>query len=201
MRRAILLAGLVAATAATSATPSTAAAPKPQISDPKGDAIGAQPGADLVSVTYATTGVGSGRRYVPKKLVVTMTMAGDVITQPGLTYEVEAMTSACDLVTFSAQQGSPYSSVTGVNGWAEWGSCAGAGGDIELITVKAAGNTLTWSFPLKMIPKDLTVGTTFSDFAARIDPTNPAIPFPSSQTRTKLGLVDAGAGDVTWTLR
>lgn len=198
-RRSVLLAAalLVAATQ----LPSHAATPKPQITDAAGDAVGAQPGADLVSVVYSTTGTGSGRSYRPKKLVVTMTMAGDVITSPGLTYEVEAQTSTCDVVTFSAQQGTPYSAVVGVNGWADWGSCVNGEDGVELITAVAKGKTLTWSFSLKMLPKDLEVGTVFSDFEARIDPTNPVVPFSSSTTGTALGLVDKATGAGTWKLR
>ena len=199
-RRAILLAALLAA--AATAAPGQAAAPKPQLTDAKGDAVGAQAGTDIVSVTYSTTGTGSGRSYVPKKLVVTLTTAGDVLTNPGITYEVGAMTTSCDLVTFSAQQGTPYSSVVGVNGWAEWGGCDVPGSDgptnVQLVTVVAKGNTLTWSFPIKMLPKGLKVGTVFSDFVARVDPTNPVIPFPSSTTQTDLGLIDAGASAAKW---
>lgn len=199
MRRpALLLAALVAVAVAM---PSHAA-PKPQITDAKGD--GPQPGADIVSVLYSTTGTGTGRKYVPKKLVVTMTMAGDVITHPGLTYEVSALTTSCETVTFSAQQGSPYTTVTGLNGWAEWGSCTKPSSDgdsnVELLTAAVKGNTITWSMPIKMLPKGLTVGTIFSDFAARIDPTNPVIPFPSSTTQTDRGLLDIGTGAAKWKL-
>lgn len=201
-RSALVLAALLVA---ATQNPSNAAAPKPQIVDPAGDAVGMQGGADIVSVTYATTGVGSGRAYVPKKLVITMTTAADVFTTPGLTYEVSAMTTSCDVVTFSAQQGTPYSAVVGVNGWAEWGSCTKPTTDgdssVELITVVAKGKTLTWSYSIKMLPKDLKIGTAFSDFEARVDPTNPVVPFPSSLTSTDRGLVDIGTGNVTWKLR
>lgn len=200
MRRPALF--LTALVAAALAMPSHAA-PKPQVTDAKGD--GPQPGADIVSVLYSTTGTGKGRAYVPKKLVVTMTMAGDVITHPGLTYEVSALTTTCETVTFSAQQGSPYTTVTGLNGWAEWGSCDKPGTDgepsgVELLTAAVKGNTITWSMPIKMLPKGMTLGTVFSDFEARIDPTNPAIPFPSSTTNTDRGLLDIGTGTTKWKL-
>ncbi|HEV2890501.1 MAG TPA: hypothetical protein VGX28_09000 [Frankiaceae bacterium] len=200
-RRALLLAAFLAA---VTALPSSAAAPKPQVTDPKGDALGAQPGADLASVTFATTGTGSGRAYVAKKLVVTMAMAGDVITTPGLTYEISTETSSCGRVTLSAQQGSPYSQVTHLNGWADWGDCmsrADATSNVELLTAAVKGNTITWSFSLKMLPKELAVRTSFTTFEARIDPTNPVIPFPSSATQTENGLVDVATSDVVWKMR
>jgi hypothetical protein len=135
-----------------------------------------------------------------------MTMAGDVVTSPGLTYEAQAETGPCGTVTFSAQQGSPYDSITGVNGWADWGSCTvpgtdGAPTNIVLIPVEPSGKTLQWKFSLKLIPKELKVGTVFTDFEARVDPTNPLIPLPSNQTGTALGLIDKATAPGPWKLR
>lgn len=199
-RPALLIAALLVA---GSQLPSHAA-PKPQISDAKGDSVGAQAGTDVVSALWSTTGTGRGRSYVAKKLVVTMTLAGDVIKEPGLTYELSANTSTCGLVTFSSQNGSPYTTVTSLNGWADWGDCTkpGADGDssVELLTVAVKGNTLTWSMPIKMLPKGLKLGSLFSDFEARVDPTNPLIPFPSNTTGTAMGLIDTGTGTGTWKL-
>ena len=199
-RPALLLAALLVA---ATQMPSHAAA-KPQIVDAKGDAVGGQAGTDIVSATYATTGTGKGRSYVAKKLVVTMTLAGDVITQPGLTYELSANTTTCGVVTFSSQNGSPYTAVTSLNGWADWGDCTkpSSNGDsaVELLTVAVKGNTLTWSMPIKMLPKGMKLGTVFSDFEGRVDPTNPAIPFPSNTTGTEMGLIDIGTGTGTWKL-
>jgi hypothetical protein len=202
-RRPALL--LVALLALAPATPSHAAAPKPQVTDPKGDAVGMQPGTDLVSVLYSTTGTGTGRKYVPKKLLVTMTMAGDVLTEPGLTYEIQAETAPCGTVTFTAEQGSPYSAVTDVDGWADWGTCTvpdsnGAPTNVELLTVEASGKTIQWKFSLKLIPKELKVGTAFTDFEARVDPTNPVVPFPSNATNTTLGLIDKATAPGPWKL-
>lgn len=198
-RRALLLATLLAA---VTVAPSLAA-PAPQIVDPKGDAVGAQPGADLVSVTFSTTGTGAGRGYVAKKLLVTMTLAGDVLAQPVLTYEVTAQTGTCGEVEFTAEFGSPYSQVVSVDGWSSWGDCVAPGDDdnVALMKVAVKGNTITWSFPIKTIPKELKLGTVFSDFEARIDPTNPVVPFPSRATQTRLGLVDVATGTGTWKMR
>ena len=190
---------LAAAAVALTALPGHAA-PKPQITDAKGDAVGMQPGTDIVSVLFSTTGTGKGRAYRPTRFIVTMTMAGPVVTQPGLTYEVTATNKDCGDITFSAQQGSPYSTALGVNGWADWGTCStGTAPDgIELLRVKVSGNTLSWSFGMKAIPKALKPGASLSGFEARVDPTNPVVPFPSSLTGTELGLIDKGTGAGTW---
>jgi hypothetical protein len=195
-RRWLLLTPLLGLALATS---SLAAPTKvPQIKDASGDSTGSQSGTDIVSVLYTTNGPGSGKAYRPKQLTVTMKTAGPVLQQAGLTYEVEASTSTCGDVTFTFEPGSPYSSALGVNGWADWGTCTGSDGEsaVELLTVTVNGNSIEWAFGLKSTP--LKVGTAFSDFRARIDPSNPAVPLPSSATGTELGLIDSATGSGTW---
>jgi hypothetical protein len=168
----------------------------PQIQDPTGD--GVQPGIDLVSVLYTTVGKGTGKAYTPRSLVVTMTLAGPVMTEPGLTYEVEAATTTCGDVTFTMEPGTPYESLTGLNGWVDWGTCTVGDSNVELLTVKVKDSTIVWTYGIKASPLEL--GTVFSDFRARIDPSNPVVPFPSSATGTELGLLEAGTGSGTWKL-
>ena len=184
----------VALAAAAYAGPTTT----PQIKDASGDSPIA--GADIVSVLFTTAGKGSGKSYVPKQFLVTMTLAGPAEAGPGLTYEVDATTNTCGDVTFTYEPGTPYENVTGVNGWADWGNCQNQAGDgsIELITVTAEGNKLTWEFGVKAI--GVKVGTVFSGFAARVDPSNPVVPLPSSETNSELGLIDAATGSGTWKL-
>lgn len=195
----IRLLALTAITGVALATAGHAAPTKtPQVEDPAGDAITGQPGADIVSVLYTTEGNGSGKAYVPKKLVVTLTLAGEVVTDPGYTYEVEAMTDTCGDVAFTFEPGTPYEDVTGLNGWAVWGSCTVGDSSYELLTVKTKGSTVIWTFNLKATP--LEIGTVLEDFRARVDPTVPVVPLPSSDTQTELGLVDGATGDGTWTV-
>lgn len=172
----------------------------PQIKDPAGDATGGQAGTDILSVLFTTSGKGSGARYVPKRFSVTMTLAAAPLSGPGLTYEVHATTSTCGDIGFTYEPGTPYENITGLNGWAEWGSCNNQAGDgnIELLTVAVTGNKLTWEFGLKAI--GLKVGTVFSNMEAFVDPSNPAIPLPASALTGKLGLIDVATGPGTWKL-
>ena len=184
---------------ALTATPGAAAPTKvPQIQDASGDAIPPEPGLDIASVLWTTAGKGSGKSYSPKSLVVTMTMDGPVRMEPGTTYEVEAATSSCGDVTFTMEPGTPYESLTGLNGWADWGSCMVGDSGVELLTVKVKGSSIIWTYGIKASPLEL--GTVFTDFRARVDPSNPVVPFPSSTTGTELGLIDAGTGDGKWVL-
>lgn len=196
-RIALVLAPLIGIALATAgqAAPTTV----PQVKDALGDSTTRQAAQDIASVLWTTAGSGKGKAYVPKQLVVTLTMAGPIdTTTPVFTYEVEALSSACGVVTFTYEPGTPYESVTGLNGWADWGDCANTAGDgsIELLTPKIKGSTITWTFSLKAI--EVKPGTTLSAFAARVDPANPVVPFPSSTFGTELGLVDAATGTGTY---
>lgn len=194
------VAATVSALAVAVALPGHAAV-TPQIVDPAGDSVGAQASMDIVSGLFSTSGTGKGKAYVPKKLMVTMTLAGPPSSGPGLTYEIGAATSTCGDVVFTFEPGTPYGAVTGLHGWADWGDCPLADDSaVELLAPKVVGSTITWSFGLKAVPKGLKIGTVFSDFVARVDPTNPVVPFPSNATATELGLVDKGIGDGTWKL-
>jgi hypothetical protein len=196
--RWLALAPLVAVVVATAAHAGPTKVP--QIKDPAGDATGGQAGTDIVSVLFTTAGKGSGKGYVPKQFSVTMTLSGPAQAGPGLTYEVAATTSTCGDVTFTYEPGTPYSRVVGVNGWASWGSCDNQAGDgsIELITVTAEGSKIVWEFGIKAI--SVKAGTVFSAFRARVDPSNPVVPLPSSETSSELGLIDAATGSGTWKL-
>jgi hypothetical protein len=191
-RVALALVPLVALTLATQghAAPTKA----PQIMDAKGDSLTTQADTDIVSVLWTTAGKGSGKAYVAKQLVVTMTLAGPPATTPGYTYEVNADSSQCGDVQLTFEPGTPYSDVTGVNGWSSWGTCE----DVALIAVKTTGNAIVWSFSLKGQP--LKLGTVLSDFRARVDASNPVVPLPSDGLGVPLGLglLDSATGSGTW---
>jgi hypothetical protein len=165
-----------------------AAKPKPQVSDAGGDSL-ATKSQDIRSVEFKVRGSGSA-----KALVVTMTTWSDVMQQVSLfNFEVDAKAS-CGDVSFSMSPGTPYEAVTGLNGWYST-SC---GGDVqELAAVQVSGPTITWTMPLG---KAFKKGTVFTDFEARIDPAQPALPFPSSATATTLGLVDSATAKGPWRL-
>jgi hypothetical protein len=176
---------------------SAAPAKAPQVKDATGDAVTRQAGNDIVSATWTTTGSGSGKAYKPKQLVVSLTLAAPPSSTPTFTYEVEATTSTCGDVAFTYEPGTPYESVTGLNGWADWGDCLLADdSSIELLTPKVKGSTITWSFSLKASP--VKAGAVLTDFRARVDPSNPVLPFPSSSQTGENGLVDSATGTGSW---
>lgn len=164
-----------------------AAAPKPQIVDPVGDAVGTK-AQDIASVLFRT--VGKGRN---KSLEVIMTLASDVQNVGAFNYEVDATSNTCGDLEFSMSPGTPYETVTGLNGWITTGC-----GEQDLVHVDVQGRTITWSLPLDQAL--LKGNTVLKNFTARVDPAQPALPFPSSATATTLGLVDAAVGSKPWRL-
>jgi hypothetical protein len=192
-----LVSGLVLATTAYAGPTTT-----PQIKDPAGDAVGARPGMDITSVLFTTAGTGTGKAYVPKTFLVTMTLAGPVEAGPGLTYEVDAKSDTCGDLSFTYEPGTPYGQAFGPNGWAIWGTCSNTAGDgsVELMNVTAQGNKIVWEFGMKAI--SLKRGASLKDFVARVDPTNPVLPYPShgDAGMTGLGLIDTAKGSGTWKL-
>jgi hypothetical protein len=193
---ALLPVAAVALATAAYAGPTTT----PQVKDPSGDATGGQAGTDITSVLFTTSGKGSGKRYVPKTFTVTLTLAGAPLSGPGLTYEVHANTTTCGDIDFTYEPGTPYEKVTGLNGWAEWGSCSNQAGSssIELLTVEQTGSKVIWEFGFKAI--GLKVGTVFRDMKAFVDPSNPALPLPASSTAGELDVFDVATAPGPWTV-
>jgi hypothetical protein len=138
-----LLAALVASVALTS---TAGAAPRPQITDAKGDQLpvgGA--GYDVVSALFTTEGtttkVGRKTYYTPTKLIVRVTYAGAVATDD---YAAQAVTF--DAPGCAGVYMERYSGGT----WGFTGECP-----VEEFgfSVKAAGSTLTFTLPFKAIGK------------------------------------------------
>lgn len=181
MRRLILLVSIASAVAL--AAPAQA---KPYTySDAKGD-MAADPGLDIVGVTYATEGVTTVTKsrgktvktYEPTKLVVTMTMAGAPKQQPGVKYRVDAQISECGSLNFTyaptlAQDVLSNSQLVvgcgGPNGT--------AGGNSLFLDPKFAikGNKLIWTVPLKALPKVARAGALISQMKSGVDLTEPVL--------------------------
>jgi hypothetical protein len=173
--------GVVLATTASAGGP---AAPNVlTFTDPAGDHVPTDDGNDILSVTYTTSGViapkgpGKGRgkgnqAYTPKALVVTMTLAGPPSAVPGTLYEIDAVTSGCgDLLLYFTP------GVDGSGGLVDCGSEPDATGSTTTsldVEPEVQGSTVTWTLPFSMLPKEVGVGSTISEFAAYSTQTDPA---------------------------
>lgn len=153
------------------------AAPKPLLTDPKGDARALGSGYDIVSADLSTSGttkkVRNASRYTPVYLVATVTLAGPPSTQLGATITLRAKSSGCHngSFTWSYTPGSKLAhSNLFVLGCGNPG--AGTGTPSEFVPDSGAvvvGNTIRWRFKLKELAPDLPLGSTFRSITAQSD--------------------------------
>ena len=182
--------GVVASTAGAAGPVTT-----PQIVDPKGDAVGGQAPLDIVSVLFSTTGTGSGKRYVPKKLVLAITLAGAPNTSGAFAYNVETMTDTCSRIRFRYFPGTPIGGLVG-DSYANFGSCATDGG--VFLNAKVKGSVVTMEFALK--GTGLERGSVLEEFRATVDVSDPAGALTAGSELVRPGIGDIGTGDGTWTI-
>lgn len=206
MRRIALIAVLAAVSFA--AVPGQAATTKPQIVDPPNDALGAQAGTEIVSVLWTTTGETvttkvRGRRvtqYTPKKLVVTLNLAGAPLTTAPFSYETSAQVAGCGEVRFVYTPGTVYSRL--VSDRFLWFDC-GPGDSIQgpgltlvpNVTTKFGAKSITWEHPIRSLGKSVKVGAPVTDFRAAVDVVDPVLGlYGTNQVQP----IDVGTSTAVW---
>lgn len=202
MRRLVAL--LAVAGAVAFAAPAEA---KPfSYSDPRD--MPAHAGLDIVSVSYATEGTTSTRKvrgrtvrtYEPTKLVVTMTLAGAPLTEPGVRYRSDAQIDGCGWMSFWYSRGAANDALP--QSWLNVG-CGGpagtTGGDTLFIDPKFTikGSKLSWTVPLKALPKNARAGALLFDFRSSVDVVDPAFGFLGPDDAGD-GIIDSARSDADW---
>lgn len=211
MRTRLPILAAIAALAVVPATGNAAAAPKPQIVDAKGDAVGMQGTTDITSARWSTTGdtVVSKVRgkkvttYTPRKLNVTIDLAAAPTQNAPFSYEATAQVAGCGEVRFTYTPGTVFSQLLGESSlWLDCGEEPDETGStlmlIPGIDTTVKGTSLTWSVSIKMLPKEVRVGSKWSDFAASADLTDPVMGLYGTNYASS---IDEAAGDVVWTLK
>ena len=189
MRTRLAVLAVVPLLAVLSST--SGAAPKPQVVDAKGDAAGGQASLDIVSVAYTTTGIGTGKGYTPKKLVVTLTLAAPP-SSPGVSYTVSADTDTCGVLESRFAPGNATASLIG-DTYATFGSCA----ESVFHFAKVKGNQVSFEYALKAI--DLDRGTQLFDFRATVNVIDPALGSLGTDANSATdGVLDTATGKGTW---
>jgi hypothetical protein len=209
---AVAAAGLLASATAASATtyrPNPAAPVKPQLVDAAGDALAGQKNSDILAGRFSTVGevvtkVVRGKKvttYTPKKLVATMTLAAPPSTQKGWTYNLTADIAGCGSVNFAY---SPGAAVAGGSafffGCGDPSTVPGDSTPSSLITLdpEVKGNTITWDLGLKAMPREIKVGSKFSNFGAVVDVNEPVFGIVGPGV---FGVhLDSGSGSGVWKL-
>jgi hypothetical protein len=175
MRIRLATAAAVAGIAVAALPGHAATAPKPQITDPTGDANGvngqgiatgapspATPAdasaADIKSVLFQTTfktkTVHGKVVKVPTGFTVTMTLAA-APSMPNVIYRVAASAPSCDTLFFE------YSTaVSGTDGSARCAaSLPATSGPVAVTSVAVKGSSVIWTVPVKSLPAGQTLSS------------------------------------------
>ena len=194
MKSALATAAVLAAIAAA-AVPSQAAAPTPQVVDPKGDALDTQAAHDVVSVLFTQT----KKAGVPTGFTVAMTLAGPQTTTPGVNYVISGQTANCGLFSINWAPAGPVIARDQVS--MECGAPSEVDGSpytIINVAPVAKGNTLTWSFKRKMFPKELQKGDTFTDLAVNVQQNEPVTSIIGPSVFTDLADYDVASSTASF---
>lgn len=208
--RPVVLAALAAAVALSAVPSSAAPNKKPQIVDPAGDALGAQATTEIVSALWTTSGdtVTSKVRgkkvttYTPRRLVVTLNLAGAPTTSGPFSYETSAQVAGCGEIRFVYTPGTAYSQIVSDTFlWYDCGPTDPTTGDnlvlVPGISTKIGAKSITWEYPIKALPKMFKPGVAFSDFRAAVDIVEPVVGLYGTNF---VQPIDVATGSVVWKL-
>lgn len=209
MRTRLALVPVLAALAFVAA-PGEAVNKKPQIVDAATDAVGGQAGTEIVSALWTTTGETvvtkvRGRRvtqYTPKKLVVTLNLAGAPSTSAPFSYETSAEVAGCGTVRFVYTPGTVYSQAQGDTFL--WYDCGPGdpvqGPGLTLVTrvpAKVGAKSITWEYAIKAFGKGVKAGAPVTDFRAAVDALEPVFGLYGTNL---VQPIDVATSTVVWKL-
>lgn len=194
--RTVLVVASAAAVATAGAASAASTGPKiVAFSDPAGDNVSPSAGQDITGVTWTTAGTGSGRKYVVKSLVLTLTLAAPPTTDGTTLYGVDGNLGGCGdfYVNYmpGAQLGETFN-------YADCGgdpSSATGGGTSFDATPEVKGNSIVWTLPIKSLPGDVKVGSTFTGLNALTDFVDPVTGIIGSYGAGGPALEDTAATD------
>lgn len=195
MKPALASAALLTALAAV-AVPSHAAAPKPQVVDAKGDAIGMQAGTDIVSALFTQT----KQAGKPVGFTVALTLAGPPSTMEGLNFLLTAETTTCGSFGINWSPNTALGSRDQIT--MPCGEVDGTTGEpytIINVAPVTKGNTLTWTFKRKMFPKELRQGDTFTDLTVAVQQNEPVTGILGPSVFTTVADYDGATGNASFT--
>lgn len=164
--------GIGLASAASAATgPSTLT-----FADKAGDNTSPSKAQDITAVTFATTGAGAGKKYVPKALVITMSLSAPPSADGTTIYEVGFSQPGCGDVYVSVVPGSPVldPSYNSADCGSEPDATTGSTSTSFDAAPEIKGSSIVWTIPLKSLPAPAKAGTAFTGLNAFTDFVDPA---------------------------
>jgi hypothetical protein len=191
--------GVVAIALSSSASASTG--PKTvTFSDPAGDNDTPGAGSDITGVTWTTAGTGTGKKYVAKSLVLTLTLAAPPTADGTTLYAVDGTLAGCGDFYVNYM---PGASLGDTFNYADCGGDpsdpTGSGTSFEA-SPEVKGNSIIWTLPLKSLPGNVKVGSSFSGLNALTDFVDPVTGIIGSYGLGGPAIEDTAATDAVYTV-
>lgn len=200
-RPAVVLAGAFALGLGGVAVAAPAGPSALTFKDPTGDNVSPGAASDITSVTFSTAGTGKGRKYVPKALVLTLTLAAPPTSDGSTMYGIDANLAGCG--DFYVQ----YMPGARVTDSFDYANCGGgsvdptsSGSSFEGVP-EVKGNSVVWTLPFKSLPAEVKSGTVFSKLNAETDFVDPATGIVGPYSVTGKAVYDTASTDSSFTVR
>lgn len=165
--------------------------------DPAGDNRSLSKASDITSVSFSTAGAGKGKKYTPKSLVLTLSLAAPPTSDGTTVYAIESTLAGCG--DFSVSY-TPGASLLDSFNFAGCGGAGGATGDGTSFdgVPEVKGSSIVWTFSLKSLPGPVKVGSTFTDINAYTDLVDPVTGFIGTSSLIGAALYDAAPTDAAY---
>ena len=200
-RPALVLGAALALAVSTAASAATVGPGSLTFKDPAGDNVSPSSASDITSVTFSTVGTGKGKKYVPKSLVLTLTLAAPPTSDGTTLYGIDADLAGCG--DFYVQYMPGARLLDSFN----YADCGGGSADPTSNGTsfegapEVKGSSIIWTLPFKSLPAEVKRGTVFSKLNAQTDFVDPATSIVGPYTLTGEAVYDTAATDASFTVR
>jgi len=161
--------------------------------DPKGDNVLPGAGHDITAVTFTTSGLGKGKKYVAKNLVLTLTLSAPPTSDGSTLYSIDADLGGCGNFYLNYTPGAALGDTF------NYGDCGGdpadptgSGTSFDAVP-EVKGNDIVWTLPMKSLPGSVKAGSIFSGISALTDVVDPATGIFASSSTGGPALYDTAA--------
>lgn len=200
VRPLLAAAGVVAIALSSSALAASSGPKTVTFSDPAGDNVSPGAGSDITGVTWTTAGTGTGKKYVAKSLVLTLTLAAPPTADGTTLYAVDGTLAGCGDFYVNYM---PGASLGDTFNYADCGGDpsdpTGSGTSFEA-SPEVKGNSIIWTLPLKSLPGNVKVGSSFSGLNALTDFVDPVTGIIGSYGLGGPAIEDTAATDAAYTV-
>jgi hypothetical protein len=201
LRPALVLAATLAVGVASAASAAPAGPSLLSFKDAVGDNVSPSSASDIAAVTFTTSGKGKGARYVPKSLVLTLTLAAPPTSDGTTMYGIDADLAGCG--NFYVQYMPGARLLDSFN----YADCGGGSADPTsngtsfVSAPEVKGTSIVWTIPFTVLPAPVKAGTVFSKLNAQTDFVDPATSIVGPYSLTGQALYDTASTDAAYTVR